>query len=359
MRDDWSNTKLAPFSALLMAPLPAIDPAQIVPFNALQRETALREVDVAGTKMSFRLCPLPRIGPPPDWRIRVSLSDHVLILDCPTEAFALLFGQSVDIAACRAGELRMLLHVMCARIGGSLDRLVGDAEALDVMPYPADTSQHLTLGLEMTVYGQDDTVRIDVSGQFDLLLPLVEQSAAHSNPKLLSRVNVTCRAETRPFTATQSPLPAITPGDLIFLDATRPEGLFRLVAGGKAVADLTLMRGKGTVTALHDLSPKHQGDPEMAKDLASLTETQTGARATDGMDTCMSNQHDMTTEMSLEVGEWRMPFAALDALTQGTVLDIGAIDTNLVKIRLNGDVVATGALIDLGTGMGIQVRSLV
>jgi len=53
-----------------------------------------------------------------------------------------------------------------------------------------------------------------------------------------------------------------------------------------------------------------------------------------------------------------MSLDEIDTIAAGSVLEIGKIDTNAVKVRLNGEIVATGALINLGESIGIQIRTL-
>ncbi|MEL7093075.1 MAG: FliM/FliN family flagellar motor switch protein [Pseudomonadota bacterium] len=349
MRDDWTPTPLS-LASLFEQPLPAADRDGIGTYNQVVRGTHLADMQAGPLQVSCRISALPRTGPPPSWRISAALADQRLTLDCGSDVFALLFGDSIDLPACTARDLRVLVHLLCARVGGALDGLVGDRAALDVAPYPADATPRLTVGIDLHVAGRAAPARVDVGGDLALLLPLVQHAPSVATPKLSDQIRLTCRAVSTTFGAVQSPLPTLARGDLIFLDAMRPEGLFTLHAAGRPLVRLTLKRGKLTV-----VPPPQEGDHTMDHAAAPPASEPTPEQAA----TPEADTAGMTSDMTLEVGDWPMSLEAIDSLTPGTVLDIGAVDTNAVKIRLNGDIVATGALIDLGTGMGVQIRSLI
>lgn len=341
MRDELMPSLPIDIDTLFAQPLPQADPARLEGYNRIVRATHFAGVTIRNRTVSFRLIPLPHDMPAPSHGISVVLGEKRLTIGCCLNSFEVLFGDTIDTSASDLNMLRVLLHLLASDCTGPVAKLAGDRAALDIScnaPAPAP----LAMGLEMHVAGQDVTPVLRVSGDLDLLLPLCKTAPTVAPPKLSRQLILTCWAVSIPFVAASADMTTVACDDLIFLERIPEGGLFTLRVEDTDIAQVTLARGKLVVTQRLPAqnAPLEKGPQTMASDQTKDTSP------------------EITTQLSLEIGRWTMSLDEIDTIAAGSVLEVGKIDTNAVKVRLNGEIVATGALINLGESIGIQIRTL-
>lgn len=337
MRDEWTPNAPLQIGELFSQPLPSANPAQLPPYNQLAQCPHFATVKIRDKDVSFRLTPVSHDRVEPTYTISIVLGEKSLKLGCSIDSFEMLFGDAIDPSACDLNLLRILVHLLVDDFDAPLSDLSGDRAKLDITTDAAPVLP-LDMALAMQVAGQDATSTLTISGDLDLLVPLFKAGPTVMPQKLSRQLNIECRVVSGAFTTAPGGVKAVERDDLIYIDHIPSDGLFSLKVAESEIAHVTLAKGKLIVTQILSTTkdPLQKGNQKMASDVLQ----------------------DITTQMTLEIGEWTMSLDEIDALVPGSVLDVGQVDTNAVKVRLNGKIVASGALINLGEGVGIQIRAL-
>jgi flagellar motor switch/type III secretory pathway protein FliN len=132
---------------------------------------------------------------------------------------------------------------------------------------------------------------------------------------------------------------------LIFQPGFDPSSIFRLIVGGIDFCAVTIAENgfnfcQNETHVKPSKETVNMENPLMSRDLPA------------------SKFDEMTVTVSIEVGETRLPLKMVTSLIPGAMLDLEAISLDVVKLRVNGDLVATGALIEVGDGIGIKVKKV-
>ena len=192
----------------------------------------------------------------------------------------------------------------------------------------------------------ENSYYITASGDHEFLNDFLKIETVSGIENTNSKINIDLSVVGSASINKSKDLDLLSEGDILICQSgTDPSSIFRLTVGEIDFGAVQMADGRLKLyrNEIHGKSSKeiaNMGNPLMPHDLSS------------------SKSEEMMVTVSIEVGETRLPLNKIVNLTSGVIVDLDIISLDSVKLKINGDLVATGALIEVGGGIGIKLKKV-
>ena len=321
----------------------SIPAAEIESYNRIVAHNPTAAIKLGAHELALRLGKTQSGAWSHSYKINMSADDFQVDIYVQASFIETLYDERVDFSAASDGLIKLLLHHALRDLVLSLERFI-EAPVTVIIHDHVEKPAQVLFPMELCLRNRSEVWHVYAGGNCDQikrLLPLCELSAdTRSGPRISFQVCV----GSRPALLPRSEVSQLLVGDLLFLKQADLSDFFVLSHGDAELATVSVSGDICSITQLLESNPM--------KNLSRSPKAQS-RRPASGSQTDSSN-----VLLTVELGNAELSLQQAQALREGMVLDLGTLDTENVTLRINSNAVATGTLLTVGDGVGLQINAI-
>ena len=315
----------------------------VASFNRIVAASPTATLGLNGKQVAFALVNNWNAKALRPFSLRLSVGDKQLTLRFDIALLCAIYAGQVTLVQAKLNLVELMVrHALGAHIDALAKRL-GKSATLLVEPAVQDAD--IALAIEATVQDDPAPHSILVSGDFDLAEAFLDLCTTDAQSTNRLGAVLDTEISTAATLMQQSDAQQLAVGDLMFVPKTSRDDLFFLKVGGVALTAIQHRNG-------HLIIGQNMDHKTLERDaVAGKTKTPL----------ILENPQLGKSQVNLtvELGRWKLTLDEVQKLSEGMLFELGNVDTDNATLRINGDAVATGSLVNVGDGVGLRIKTVI